>query len=242
MRELAAGTAEVWWANPQVAPEQAVTVLAGRERARYDAYRAPAEQRRFLAAAALLRIVLGQHLGVPPAAVPIERTCGTCGRPHGRPRLADGVADLEVSVSHSGDQVAVAVTRGARIGVDVEKLTRDVDVAGIGRLVLSDLEADRLRALPPHRQPAAFVSLWTRKEAVLKALGTGLATPMRELELTGPDDPPRILSWPPDVVRPPTAHLRALTPADGHLAHLAVFGPLDDIRELDGSFAFDPLR
>ena len=242
MPDLAPGTAEVWWAHPRSAPDQAVQVLACREQTRYASYRAPGEQRRFLAAAVLLRVVLGRHLGVPPAAVPIERACGSCGRPHGRARLADGVADLEVSVSHSGEQVAVAVTRGARIGVDVEQVMPDLDVAGIGALALTDREEGQLRELEPGRRPAAFIAMWTRKEAVLKALGTGLATPMRELELTGPNDPPQVLSWPPSVPRPATAHLRALAPADGHLAHLAVFGPLDTVRELDGTTAFDPLR
>ena len=90
------------------------------------------------AAWALVRAVLAGALGCPPAAVPIDRRCGTCGQPgHGKPRVAgDGP---EFSLSHAGDGVLLAVHPSAPVGVDLEVAGRNVDqigpmIAGPGEL------------------------------------------------------------------------------------------------------------
>jgi 4'-phosphopantetheinyl transferase len=69
---------------------------------------------------------VGEHLGIDPAKVEIDRTCTTCGGWHGRPTVPD--SDLQLSVAHSGTLVAVGIAAGYRIGVDVEKIgTRPVE-------------------------------------------------------------------------------------------------------------------
>lgn len=98
-------------------------VLDYRERRRLDRIRAEADRARFLLGAALLRVVAGGLLEIPPSSVPVDRTCADCGRWHGRPELLG--TDLDCSVTHSGSVVAVAVTASGRIGVDVERVTDD---------------------------------------------------------------------------------------------------------------------
>ena len=95
-------------------------VLDGRERRRVESTVGEANRARILIGAALLRTVAGSLLGVPAAAVTVDRTCSDCGRWHGRPTLPG--TELDVSVSHSGGVVVVAVLAGGRVGVDVERV------------------------------------------------------------------------------------------------------------------------
>jgi 4'-phosphopantetheinyl transferase len=93
----------------------------------------------------------------------------------GRPALAPPFdrTGLHFNIAHTEGLVAMAVCRGARVGVDVEKLGR-APLALVDRY-FSTVEAAQLRGLPPEAQPRRFVQIWTLKEAYLKAVGIGLA-------------------------------------------------------------------
>src|SRR6476659_3894222 len=90
------------------------SVLDHLESERCQRYRLAADRDRFTLAGALLRMVAGRALGVGASAVVVDRTCDTCGEPHGRPRLPG--CGLQVSISHSGDVVTVAVTAAGPVG------------------------------------------------------------------------------------------------------------------------------
>jgi 4'-phosphopantetheinyl transferase len=131
---------------------------------------------RYLSAHVALRRVLAAYTGVPPRDLVLGRErCPCCGGPHGRPVLlgppAAG-AGLMFSLSYSHQVAAVALAADP-VGVDVQR----VPSAGTVRLCLPDLhpaERAELAAVSARRRPAAFARLWTRKEAYLKGLGTGL--------------------------------------------------------------------
>lgn len=96
-------------------------LLDDRERNRYRRYAGEADRARMMLGAALLRCAAGLLAGVEPGALTVDRTCSSCGGWHGRPAISG--TDLDVSVSHSGSLVAVAVLAGGgRVGVDVERL------------------------------------------------------------------------------------------------------------------------
>ncbi|GAA2735053.1 4'-phosphopantetheinyl transferase family protein [Streptomyces nogalater] len=165
----------------------------------------------FLTAAALLRAVLGRHAGIAPADVRVDRRCPDCSGHHGRPRPLDS-PELGVSVAHAGGRVAVAVAHGMRAGVDVERSGRVTDADSLSAAVCSPGEAEYVRAQHPALRPRVLVDLWTRKEAVLKLLGTGLRVPPRLLEVAAPGRPPAL--HPPadtDVRLPAALTLRPLT-------------------------------
>src|SRR5690348_2316687 len=103
----------VYWTRPSIDWSAAERWLTAGERERLVAYRRAEDRARFVAAAGLLRLVVGERLGRPPASVAIDRTCPDCERPHGRPTVVGGA--LSVSVSHSGDRVAVAVVAGPAV-------------------------------------------------------------------------------------------------------------------------------
>ena len=222
--ELPPGGCQVWWAGPEHARPEHLGLLNSAEVGRHERLQRPADRSRFLAAGVLLRAVVGGHLGCHPAEVPVTRVCRTCEQPHGKPAVPG--SGLEVSISHAGDRVVVAVTRVAPVGVDVEQVTRRVDVDSMSRQVLAPAERAALAELPADGRLRGFFTYWTRKEALLKATGEGLATPMTSVQVSGADEPAALRAYAsrPELVGHGT--LLDLTAADGYAAALAVLGPL----------------
>jgi 4'-phosphopantetheinyl transferase len=171
----AALTADVWWAEASWIEPWHLDVLSCHERERAASYRHESDRARFVVAAALLRLVVGARLQVPPSQVPVRRRCAHCRAPHGRPVIVG--THLGVSVAHARDRVVVAVIRDGAVGVDVEAV-REIDVDTLTPMVLSAAEATS----PTSRE--GFFKTWVRKEAVLKSLGTGLDVPMTALHLS----------------------------------------------------------
>ena len=182
-----------------------------------------ADRDRFTLGAALLRLALAARLKCDPAAVALDRTCPSCGEPHGRPRLLgprhwEIRAQLEplspkapravdLSVAHSGEAVAIAISSAGPVGVDVERL-REIDYVRL----LADV-CHRSERAPD--AAAAFLRLWTLKEAVLKAGGEGLATPMRCVAFEGV----RVAHAPAHLA---AAQCTEFIPAPGHVGAVAV--------------------
>jgi 4'-phosphopantetheinyl transferase len=94
----------------------------------------------------------------------------------GRPLLAHGPAAhpcVRLSVSRSRGVSAAAVTAAGPVGVDVEVI-RPLEVLALARRWFPGSEAAWLAGLPASQRPEAFLGLWTQKEAIAKARGTGL--------------------------------------------------------------------
>ncbi|WP_371791670.1 4'-phosphopantetheinyl transferase superfamily protein [Streptomyces sp. NBC_01471] len=93
--------------------------------------------------------------------------------PGGRPLLGGAGKSLQVSVAHARGALAVALTTAAPVGVDVE-VVRGLRAEALARTWLHPSEEVWIAALPEADRSAAFLWLWTQKEAVGKALGLGL--------------------------------------------------------------------
>ncbi|ALE76083.1 4-phosphopantetheinyl transferase [Pseudonocardia sp. EC080625-04] len=217
---MSAVTVSVWWAAP-VEPSSRpdlVALLDDHERDRMAALRRDDDRARYLAAHALTRLVLGTHLDADPAGLDLDRTC-RCGRPHGKPRLTGRHDDPGFSLTHSGALVGVALGAGP-VGVDVEQHRPLPDLDGLARHALSPAERDAgvLAA-------DGFLVTWARKEALLKATGEGMSSPMEAITLSAPDADARVLDWPDaggpwwvaDVATPHPDHPGAVAGA-GHAA------------------------
>jgi 4'-phosphopantetheinyl transferase len=208
----------IWWARPDQVPESLLTtVVPEAEQRRAGRYRQRVDRLRSLTGAWLLRTAVARITGERPGDALIDRTCADCGQQHGRPRLPAAVG-IEVSVSHAGSLVAVALTRLGDVGVDVEHapLVGQSD----HELAENTLSARELAALSD-RPDVDFPRLWVRKESLLKATGHGLRMPMSRIEVTPADRPPALLAWPLDI---PVDQVRLadLTPGRRHHAAVAV--------------------
>ncbi|MEO3867475.1 4'-phosphopantetheinyl transferase superfamily protein [Nonomuraea sp. B12E4] len=227
MPELVLGANEcrVWWADPRNRSEDELAeALDGHERARAERYLNEDDRRRFLTACWLLRTKAAAQLGTEPEDVPVDRSCPDCGKPHGKPRIRTrGMESLYVSVSHSADRIAVALTSVAPVGVDVE-LIPDVPIDELAGSALSPGERAVLRWMPPHLQHAAFTRMWVCKEAALKATGHGLRIPPDQVHVSHPDTPPALLAWPIEVP-PSTVGLQPLDAGPDYRAVVALLSP-----------------
>ncbi|WP_157876060.1 4'-phosphopantetheinyl transferase family protein [Streptacidiphilus griseoplanus] len=116
---------------------------------------------------ALLLGAAAELLGVAPSALRMEH------EPSGRPVVTGAAQGLRVSVSHGRGVIAVALARSVAVGVDVEAV-RPLRAATLARRWFHPQEADWLAALPQAQWNAAYLWLWTQKEAVGKSLGSGL--------------------------------------------------------------------
>ncbi|MFE5411058.1 4'-phosphopantetheinyl transferase family protein [Microbacterium sp. NPDC056569] len=178
-------TAEVWWADPGWLQSWHHELLDPTERARAARHRLETDRANFVVAAALLRLVAGRRLGLPPERVTVDRRCPRCGEPHGRPTIVG--ARFSVSIAHSARRVMLGLSTDGTVGVDVERVS-PIDLSGLWPLVHSPEEA------PSAQTHEGFFRTWVRKEAVLKSLGTGLATPMTSVVLGQSGAPPSVLS------------------------------------------------
>jgi len=175
---LTADAVHLWRADldcPPVPFAALAGTLSPDEHARAGRLRRPLDRSRFVAARGLLRLLLGESLGLPPGG--LRFTYG----PHGKPALAgDGVGDgtgLHFNLSHSDGQALFALSAGRGVGVDIERVRDDFPVASLAARYLPPPQAAALSVLLPAAQPAAFCRAWVRHEAVLKARGSGLAAP-----------------------------------------------------------------
>jgi 4'-phosphopantetheinyl transferase len=224
---------DVWWARPAAATERLLAMLDDVERERYGRYRLEVDRLRFLTGRTLLRMVAGRRLGVEPEAVVLDSSCYDCGKPHGKPRVV-GPAAPEMSVSHSGSLVALAVVDGPPVGIDVEQI-RTAEVGELARLTFSDEERATFEALPGGERQGAFFTYWARKEAVVKATGKGMSIALSKLTMSAHDAPPRVLASRSSEVDPSRVRMADLKPGHDYRASVAVLGAAEplDVTEQD---------
>jgi len=232
---VAETAAQVWWARRGDAAPGLVALLDDIEQQRWQAYRREEDRQRFLVGCSLTKAAVASLQGGRPQDVILDRTCTQCGKPHGKPSVKGSV--LEISVSHSGDRVAIAVTAGMPVGVDVEQTDKPArnpagtDPDTLARYVLAEQE---LAALNEEGSPSDFYVAWTRKEAVTKATGDGLRVPFKEVIVSAATKPPKVIAWP--YPEPPeSVSLFDLDPGAGYVAALAVIGRCDKVVSQDGT-------
>lgn len=195
------------------------------ERERAARFRFEPHATRFVAARGRMREILGDILEVP--ATRIEFAYG----PHGKPFLkTPSVPPLHFNLAHSDDIAILAVSRRGEIGVDIERL-REGGANEVTRL-FSPQEQAEWQALPPDLKSLGFLQGWTRKEAVVKALGGGLSIPLDSFSVRlSPLAAPQLLSLPLHVGgRAQDWSLLHLAPAEGYVAAVAVAAPDQSFR------------
>jgi 4'-phosphopantetheinyl transferase len=179
-----------------------------------------ADRARYVAAHALTRIVLAEAVGRPAGELRFDRTC-QCGQQHGKPGLVDGP---EFSLTHAGDLVGVAVHPGGPVGLDAEQVRELTDLAAMAAHVCSPAESVA--------DAASFFVTWTRKEALLKATGDGLSSPMEAITL----GPSGVREWTGDGAPSGPVWLRDLHPGRDYRAAVAGLGTAPPrVDEVDGN-------
>ena len=181
-------------------------------------FRFDKDRNRYVIRHGILRLIMSRYLDHPPSE--IEFQLGAYGKPELRGNGA--CIPLFFNTSHSADIAVYAITSACPIGVDVESTREIPEIEGIAHRFFLPGEARTLMDLPADSRVQAFYACWTRKEALLKATGKGIAEDLAKVEVTlAPEDEPRVVS----VSGDPGAHeqwrLQPFSPALGYVGCLA---------------------
>lgn len=156
----------VWLADLSAWQDPDISCLDEEERSRSARFRFDADRGRYERSHAFLRHVLAQYTGTDPGVLVFKSA------EHGKPFLLRGP---RFNLSHAGERAAVAVAAREEVGVDIESTVRRVDPEEILTRFFHPADLAAWRATPRAERVDRFFEAWTRQEAVLKALGTGIA-------------------------------------------------------------------
>jgi 4'-phosphopantetheinyl transferase len=165
---------DVWVASlepPPAVASRLSRLLSDDERGRAARFVREQDRARFVAGRAFLRLLLAGELGEAPETLRFRYG------PNGKPAV--DACPVDFNLAHSGALAAAAVApRGGGIGVDIERVRPLDDLEGTIRVGFAPAEAEPILVLAGPARLQAFYEAWTRKEALLKALGRGLGQPV----------------------------------------------------------------
>ena len=208
--------------------------LSPAERAAQARYVRPRDRAMFALSHATRRALLGAYVGVPPGALAFATGA------HGKPYLDTIATDVRFNVSHSGDVALLAVARGRQLGVDVEEIRASADLDAIARAQFSPCEQSDLRraGTSDEAKVLAFFACWSRKEAVIKAIGLGLSFPLDAFDVAiDPAGPPRLLASRDARLDAAAWSMHPLRIPAGYASALMVEGGVGVVRELSWAHA-----
>lgn len=203
-------------------PERYRATLSAEERDRADRFRADRHRRRFIVAHAALRLVLGRYLEWEPQRLVFESG------PYGKPHLAFPSTSPAIcfNLSHSADLALLSLAVEREVGIDLEHIRPVDSLRRLTERYFAPGEQHAILNAPPEEQVTLFFRCWTQKEAVLKAIGTGLVFPLDQICLAlGADGSARLESIRGDQEEAQRWWLASFEPAVGYLAAVALRGP-----------------
>jgi 4'-phosphopantetheinyl transferase len=214
--ELPESEIHIWRANLDLEPEvldRLASTLDNDENARAARFHFVRDRDHFAACRGILRELLGGYVGSSP--VSIQFAYGEFGKPAQHPR--DSGPPIRFNLSHSSGLAVFAFARNCEIGIDVEAISAEFAGEEIARRYFSIREVAELMSLPAQTRPEGFSLCWTRKEAYVKARGTGLQVPLDSFSVSlTPSQPERLDSEDSD-----RWYLRSFQPAPNFAAALA---------------------
>jgi 4'-phosphopantetheinyl transferase len=161
-------------------------LLTDRERHRAAKFINPTHGDRWIVARGNLRQILSQYIDLTPAQIVFSYG------PQGKPALEG--SQIQFNLSHSHDRAVYAISAKHPVGIDLEYI-HPLPAADLVDRFFSSSEQLIFHRIPANLQQAAFFHAWTQKEAYLKACGTGLSTPLDQIEVSiDPRTPAEIIS------------------------------------------------
>ncbi len=191
--------------------------LSDEENARAKHLRGDKNQIRWIYSRLALRTIVASLVDRDPAQVRFEYG------PFGKPRLSveAGERPLHFSLTRGGDLCLIATCRDHAVGIDVEQLSSEGGEDWIADQIFTPHEKATLQSLTGPQKRRVFLDFWTRKEACVKAMGMGLQTCLRDLDVSG-IDAKLPANFPAEMKRSAGWRLISLSPAVGYVATLVV--------------------
>jgi 4'-phosphopantetheinyl transferase len=168
----------VWWMATDTVGRadlhRWLEMLDEEERERSVRLQSKIDRREFIAAHALLRSMLSCYVNYPAQQWRFTRDAD--GKPRIDPRIGSG--ELQFNLTHTHGLVAAAVAAHGTVGIDVERIDPVKADFAMAEVYFAPAEVRTLRGVPAGERTMYFFRLWTLKEAYIKAIGTGLGTPL----------------------------------------------------------------
>ncbi len=174
---MTVGTVNIHIVVPHsISPAVAAACLTDDEKSRAARFHFPHDANHWIACRAALRQILGNEIGMKPVDVPLIYS------EFGKPSLAPPFDSIHFNLSHCPDLAIVALGSDGPVGVDLESVARASELLGCES---SFCHPEEIHSLPADALVRAhqLLRIWTAKEALLKALGTGLSHPPEGLQI-----------------------------------------------------------
>lgn len=193
-----------------------------------EAFRFEKHKSDYIAARGLLRAILGKYTDQLAEAIEFRYA------PQGKPYLQDvQKCRLHFNLSHSENCAVYALTLERELGIDVERIKELPDMHSLARRFFSPAEVADLQAVPSELRAESFYKCWTRKEAYIKAVGSGLSLPLDRFRVSLlPGQPAALLSLRGGADSVSSWSMHDLRPWDEFVGALAVRSPSSSLREL----------
>ena len=155
--------------------------VSAEEQLRAKRFRFPVHRARFVAGRGILRSILARYLDCSPGAL------GFSYSRFGKPYVGDEkTPPIHFNVAHSANRFILAVA-GRPVGVDLERIESHSknlsELDSLANHVFSNAELSQWGRIPDSHRTEAFLSLWTRKEALLKGIGLGIAHHVKDVSV-----------------------------------------------------------
>jgi 4'-phosphopantetheinyl transferase len=220
---MQAGAVHVWAWNYHCSTESLkryISLLSPEECLRMQRFHFERDRIQYAVCHAVLRIVLGQYIGLPPSSFCFDQN--EFGRPHLAPPAA--ASGLTFNLSHTRHIALLAIATGITLGVDVEQI-HPIE-SGLVEQYFSSQEQTALKALEGEDRLKGFYNCWTRKEAILKAEGNGLKVRLDAFDVSlNPKEQATVLGVRAGAGLMSNWHLTELRPAPGFVGALATDAP-----------------
>jgi 4'-phosphopantetheinyl transferase len=154
--------------------------LSNEELSRIERFVFEHDRKRFKVCRGRAREILGTQLSCPPSELHFDYS------PNGKPSVRG--TPVHFNVSHSHGVAAMALSERFELGADIERI-RPLEIEIADRF-FSPREVEALRRLPSAEQPLAILRCWTRKEAIVKAMGKGLSHSLQSFDVSVAEDEP----------------------------------------------------
>lgn len=227
------------------------SILSAAEKQRFRRFKFSRHAERWIRSRLALKRVLASHLDCEP--VEVRLAAGINEKPYVKskklivapstdpealPRTVD--APLYFNLSHSGDQVVIAVSAVNEVGCDVERLKPMGDMDAVSRRFFSADEQQALSAVEPADRINAFYHAWTLKEALIKTTGEGLRATLNDFDVSlTPGHQAEILNHRDPTFASVNWHVYAFEPAPDYTAAVITTGSTAPHFLLEGSAIFD---
>lgn len=202
------------------------SLLTDDERERAERFYFERDQDRYIFGRGILRTLLGGYLSMDASQVPI--VYGSLRKP--ALALLNTERTLHFNLAHSNEWAAYVFDWDRRVGIDIEQVRPMADVDELVQRFFTSGESTLIRSLSGNQKWDTFFQIWTCKEAILKAHGSGLTTPLDQFEISLHDDHGvTITPQTPDAAILADWNLQLLELVPGYKSAVAVEGNIGNV-------------